>query len=142
GVPGAAPEWAPTEVYSNADGSVQFAVLSAYDGGQQFLGGYPLVVRTLGSSAQRAFIYPNDLPGDSFGRDFLVATQGFADLHVLRPDYVVPNGFFPVQGGIICVTEESLSCYEYLGLPTDGVRAFWQSPDDFWWYGVAVAKNF
>ena len=129
--------WGLIEVYSNADRSIQFVVHSTHESGQQHIGGLTLVAS--GEGTTRTFTFASDLPGDSAGRRFLVATQGFADLSVLWPDFIVPNGFFPVSGGVIWVAGHA---YEYPSVPTDGVEAFWQEPDVFSYYANAVATNF
>jgi hypothetical protein len=51
----------------------------------------------------------------------LIATQGFADLHVLTPDYIIPNGFLATDGGTI--NYAGVNQLTYGGLPTDGVTA-------------------
>jgi hypothetical protein len=92
--------WTMTELYSNADGTVQFLELSAITGGQQFLSGHTL--RSTSGGTSRTFTFSNDLPGDTpNGRRMLVGTQGFAALGIVAPDYVVPNGFFFQGGGSI-----------------------------------------
>ena len=92
--------WQMTELYSNADGSVQFLELTALSSGQQFLTGHSLSVQGGGS-----LDFDHDLGGDTSGRTFLVGTQGFAALGIVAPDYIVPNGFFPVGGGTITFGE-------------------------------------
>ncbi|HYC38446.1 MAG TPA: choice-of-anchor D domain-containing protein [Usitatibacter sp.] len=91
--------WAMNELFSNADGSVQFLEMTAITGSQQFLAGHVLEARCGGAS--RFFTFPANLPGDSGGRRMLIATQGFAALNVVTPDYTVPNGFFCQGGGTI-----------------------------------------
>jgi len=52
---------------------------------------------------------------------FLVATQGFADLNIVTPDYVVPNGFLFLPGGTI-----AFGIYDsvtYSGLGSNGAKA-------------------
>src|SRR6266550_9423478 len=134
----ATPVWGLIEVYSNTDRSIQFVVHATPDSGQQYLGGFTLVAEGEGGVTHH-FTFPRDLPGESAGHSFLIATQGFADLHVLQPDYVVPNGFFSVSGGVIRVADHG---YAYPSVPTDGVKAFWQDPDFISWYASAVAENF
>jgi hypothetical protein len=129
--------WELIEVYSNADGTIQFVVHSTQESGQQYLAGKSLVVQ--GNGVRNAYVFPNDLPGDSAGRSFLVATQGFADLQVLRPDYVVPNGFFPRSASIVMVAGHG---YGYRTLPADGSKAYWQDPDAVSWYATPIAINF
>jgi hypothetical protein len=104
--------WTMNELYSNADGSVQFLELTAVTGGQQFLAGHSLV-------ANSVFIFPSNLPGDTSGRRMLIATQGFATLGIVTPDYVVPNGFFSRGGGVIDFAESS-DTWTHPALPTDG----------------------
>jgi len=136
----ASPVWELNVVYSNADGTVQFVVHSTPESGQQYLGGLTLGAYSEGPrgafTLTHAFTFPRDLPGDSAGHSFLIATQGFADLGVLPPDYVVPNGFFPVAGGAVGVADHG---YQYPPLPTDGVKAYWA---DNGYFGAAVATNF
>jgi len=133
----ASPVWGLNQVYSNADRSVQFVVHSTPESGQQYLSG--LTLAASGEGIEHTFTFPHDLPGNSAGRSFLIATQGFADLNVLQPDYVVPNGFFPVSAGVIWVAGHG---YEHRAVPTDGVTAYWLEPDFYDWYATAVATNF
>src|ERR1700755_1133506 len=84
--------WNILQVYSNADGTVQFAELKAYAAGEQFVGGHTITVSQGGTT--HSFTLPNDLPGNTAmasemggyyggGTDFksmLIGTQGFAAL--------------------------------------------------------------
>ncbi len=110
--------WSLAELYSNADGTVQFVELAALTGGQQFVAGHTLVVESSGSTT-RFFQFPSNLPGDTAGHRMLVGTEGFAALGVVTPDYIVPNGFFPLANGTIDFAEGS-STWTYGTLPTDG----------------------
>ena len=69
--------WAMNELFSNADGTVQFLELTALTGGQQFMTEQKLIVYPAAGGV-REFTFPNDLPGDTTGRRMLIATQGFA----------------------------------------------------------------
>lgn len=108
-----------SEIYSNADGTVQYLELTALAGGQQFLAGHVLTARSGASS--RTFTFPANLPGDTAGRKFLVATQGFADLGIVTSDYILPNGFFFMPGGTVDFAGADLWTYD--ALPADGVLA-------------------
>ena len=127
-----------TELYSNADGSVQFAVYLVNANAGQSLAGLTLLSE--GYEVQE-FTFPQDLPGDPVGHRFLIATQGFADMHVVDPDYVVPNGFFSVSDGALTIlsSDPTEPSYEYTGLPTDGFNALWIYD---WGSHAAVATNF
>jgi hypothetical protein len=108
--------WVMNEVYSDADGTVQFLEMTATAGQQQFLQGHSLVSRTGGTSL--TFSFPTDLPGETTGARMLIATEGFAALGVVAPDYIVPNGFFPRGGGSIDFA--GVDIWSFGALPADG----------------------
>ena len=126
--------WRITEIYSNADGSVQFIELTALAGGQQFIAGHSITSTQPGAQG-RTFTFPSNLPGDSatmsedgggyYGggyteyKSFLIGTQGFAALNVVRPDYTVSNGFLFTSNGTINFGEAS-DIVSYASLPTTG----------------------
>ena len=136
------------QLYSNADGSVQFLVLHQTPpmNGENKLQGHTLTASQGGVT--HAYTFPNDLPGgdescDPYGYGYictsaptankrvLIATQGFAALGLVTPDYTVPNGFFPTavtaaHQGLINYAESS-AIFVYSSLPTDGANALeWQ----------------
>jgi hypothetical protein len=51
----------------------------------------------------------------------LIATQGFAQLGLVTPDYVIPNGFLPLTNGTL--NYAGVDQVSYAALPTDGVSA-------------------
>ena len=110
--------WQINEIYSNADGSVQFVELVALTGGQQFLAGHAITSQQQGG-ATNSFSFQANLPGDTSGRSFLIGTQGFAALNVVTPDYTVPNGFLFTSNGTINFAE-SADIVSYASLPTSG----------------------
>jgi len=112
--------WKIDEIYSNATGSVQFIELSVTSSGEQFLTGHTISV-TEGSNPAHTLMFPSDLPGDTANRHFLIATQGFARLGIVTPDYVVPDGFLYVPEGTIDYA--GVDVVGYHGLPTDGVHS-------------------
>jgi len=126
--------WQLNEIYSNADGTVQFIELITSAGGQQFLAGHSI------TSAQGAttlsFTFPSDLPGDSAGRTFLIGTTGFAALGLVTPDYIVPNGFlFTTNGSVNFAGVDSVS---WTALPVDGIMSI----DRFGAMAINSPKNF
>ena len=108
--------WTIDEIYSNADGTVQFLELRSLTGGQQFVGQHQLTSSSGGQT--RTFTFPSDLPGDSGNRRMLIGTQGFAALGVVAPDYVVPNGFFFQGGGTVNFAGADI--WNHGALPTNG----------------------
>ena len=140
------------QLYSNADGTVQFVVLHEVFGlnDEEFLRGHTLTSTHAGVT--KTFTFPNDLPGSSTaGRRVLIATQGFATLGLVSSavtypppppppppgpppppppmgtgaDYIIPNGFLPTDGGTINYADVSLM--SYASLPIDGTNALFSS---------------
>jgi hypothetical protein len=112
------------QFYSNADGSVQFIVLLETSGfnGQQFLSGHTLISTSAHGGGTHTLTFLKPLAGGSTAnRSFLVATQGFADLNLVAPDYIVPAGFLFTDGGT--VNYAGVDQVTYAALPTDGVTA-------------------
>ena len=127
--------WRITQVYSNADGSVQYIELMAYASGQQFVHGHTIVSSQ--GATTHSFTMPTDLPGNTavttgggyYGgggatsfKSMLIGTQGFAALGVVAPDFVVPNNFLFTSGGTLRWGEGADS-WDYPALPTDGTLA-------------------
>jgi len=120
------------EIFSTADGTIQYVVLHEVFGanGQNFLAGHTLTSTSGG--VVKTFTFATDLPGGmdsgygmmaaptAFTR-VLIASQGFADLGLVTPDYVIPNGFLPLASGTI--NYAGVDQVSYGALPTDGVTA-------------------
>ncbi|QJR16520.1 hypothetical protein [Usitatibacter palustris] len=110
--------WTINEIYSNADGTVQYIELTTADAGQQFLAGHTVSTSSTGSATQN-YTFGTNLPGDSAGKKFLIATSGFAALGILVPDYVVPNGFLFKHAATLDFS--GVDVWNYANtLPTDG----------------------
>jgi hypothetical protein len=58
-------------------------------------------------------------------RSFLMATAGFAALNIVKPDYVMPNGFIPLTNGTL--NYAGVDQVSYAALPTDGTNALSRS---------------
>src|SRR5258708_2919415 len=130
------PLWRIPALYSNADSTVQFIELKAYAASQQFVMNHTVTSSSPGATT-RTFRIPNDLPGDTAGmsggdpygygmgmttyKSMLIGTQGFAALGVVRPDFIVPNGFLFTTGGTLN-WGEGADVWNYPSLPTDGTR--------------------
>ncbi len=137
----AEPTFALDEIYSTADGTVQYAVLRETQGanGQNLLGGQVLT-STIGGSTKR-FTFPNDLPSAATaGKHVLIASQGFAALNLITPDYILPDRFIAVDGGALDYA--GVSSLSYASLPTDGVTARFTGTTPGPITGPNVATNF
>jgi len=123
------------QVYSDAAAKVQFIVLHESQGadGQNQFAGHTLT-STQGTTT-RTYVFPDNLPGESdpiYGggaptanRRVLVATQSFATLGLITPDFVVPDGFVPLSNGTI--NYALVDQVTYSGLPADGLTALARS---------------
>jgi hypothetical protein len=120
------------QIFSSADGTIQYVVLHEALGmnGEGFLGGHTLTSMSGGTT--NTFVFPADLPGGGCGYGgcnpsptanarVLIATQGFAALGLVRPDYVIPNGFLALANGT--VNYAGVDQVSYAALPTDGTSA-------------------
>jgi len=113
------------QVYSSADSTVQYVVLRESTGsnGENFWAGQRLETTSTGGAKQQ-FVFPSNLPSSSTAsRRVLVATASFAALHLVTPDYTVPDGFIPRGGGKVEYAG-GVDEVDFPALPTDGATAF------------------
>ena len=97
------------QLYSNADGSIQFVMLreTAGQNGHDQLAGKTLTATR--AERTRTFTFPANLPhAATANRSVLIATQGYLDappyateFRTVAPDYVVPDRFLPTDGGSV-----------------------------------------
>jgi hypothetical protein len=126
------------QLYSNADGSVQFVVLHESQGmdGENFLQGQALTSTHMGVT--KTYIFPTNLPGGMMCDGYygcspsptansrvLIGTAGFAALNLVAPNYVIPNGFLPTDGGTL--NYAFVDQVTFSSLPTDGANALSRS---------------
>jgi hypothetical protein len=111
------------QLYSNADGSIQFVVIREGSGSNNENQWDGITLRaTPAGGAPQTFTFPSNLPSTSTAnRKVLVATPGFAALGIVTPDFVMPANFLPINGGT--VNYAGVSQITYAALPTDGVNA-------------------
>jgi hypothetical protein len=92
--------WQLVEVFSSADGSVQFVELYTEGTGERGVTLAELHSEATGQSVQFAENLPDDQ--STFQRRLLFATPGFAALPGgVAPDLEIPTGFFSVEGDTI-----------------------------------------
>lgn len=121
-------KWEINELFSNADGSIQFIEMFSPADDQQFLNTSTDVAQlssTDGVTTNLMASFPNDLPnsltGDKF---FLIATSGFAGLAgAVTPDYIMSDGFLFTGVGTVIFADRfsAIDTVNFDALPTDGI---------------------
>jgi len=131
-------EWRIDQIYSNADGTIQYIVLVALASGQEFINNHDIAV-TQGGTTHR-YTFTKSLAGDTavttsgpYGgmtgsfKSLLLATQGFANLNVVTPDYILPDGFLFTTGGGSIVWAGGYDTFTYTTIPMDGSKALFRA---------------
>jgi len=88
------------ELYSNANGTIQFIELNVgYFNAQHPWQGWSITVTQ--DDTAHSFTFPSNLSDTQGPTHVLIATQAFADLGVVTPDFIIPSGFLFIDGGIV-----------------------------------------
>jgi hypothetical protein len=121
------------ELFSTADGAVQFIVLKESENlaGQNHLTGVALTVGR--ATFTKTYVFPNDLTdAATAGRSVLIATVGYAALRTRHPEYALPaadytveDRFLPVDGGTL--DYGGADVFTYSLLPTNGSDALFRT---------------
>lgn len=111
------------ELYSNADGTIQFIELSnGPTNGEGFWAGQNIKVTQGGTTHTYNFVANLPSTSATANTTVLIATQGFADLGIATPNFIVPSGFLFTSGGGT-VNFAGVDSVSYSSLPLDGVHA-------------------
>ena len=126
------------ELFSNADGSIQFVEMklgSSVPDNESFWSGRTLTVTQ--ANLTHSFTFASNLPTQP-GPDatVLIATQGFANLGIVTPNYIIPSGFLFSTGGTL-VFAGGFDNITYAALPSDGTT----SVDRFGATATATPRN-
>ncbi|SFM66285.1 DUF4214 domain-containing protein [Nitrosomonas communis] len=110
------------ELYSNSDGSIQFIEMSVGDFNAESFWINQSISVTQGS-ATNTFSFPANLANTSTANTtVLIATQGFANLGVATPDFIIPAGFLFTNGSAT-VNFADVDTVTYNALPLDGTNS-------------------
>lgn len=111
-------EWDINEIYTNADGTIQFVELFTTFNGQHVTDNHTIRASQGGSSND--FVFPDDSPAPTGNHHLLIATSGFASLTgAVTPDFILPDNFlFTPDGTVNFIGADSRT---YASLPTDGI---------------------
>lgn len=125
------------EVYSNANGTVQFIEFSGDANDQDEWAGH--TITSTNGVTTNTYTIPTNLPSEAtLNKTVLVATQGFADLGIVTPDYIIPNGFLFTTSGIVNFPGMVGGKITYATLPVDGIKSL--NPDSS--SGINSPQNF
>ncbi len=121
--------WDIHEFYTNVDGSIQFIELMVPigDTNEWFFNTNSVTLTVEDGTTQNVYAFDHDLDtGLSTAFAFaLLGTTGFADLGVVEPDWIIPDGFLLIDGGTASLgTSGSVFSFDtrvYAALPTDGL---------------------
>ncbi len=116
--------WRINEVFSNADGTIQFIELKECCGmnNEVFLSGKYVSSQTTGN----IFNFPGNLPCSNCtaNQHLLLATSAFAALPgAPAPDYIIPVGFFAVKGDTLDYYVYDAFTFGAGELPTDCINS-------------------
>lgn len=115
--------WKVNEIYSNADGSVQFIEMKESSGfnGQDLLPGH--TITCTGPLGTTTFSFPSNLPSNiTANKFFIIGTSNLASIPGgLTPDYVFTNAgpFLSLNNGSINFAS-GFDVVTYTNLPADG----------------------
>jgi hypothetical protein len=110
--------WNFTEIFSNADGSVQFMELFTAANDEQGVGPFTVVSNT------HTFNFVTSLSTNITANTWiLIATSNFAGKPgAVTPDYIIPASFFQTGGGSLNYAS-GIQVWNYGAVPTDGVHS-------------------
>ena len=118
----AAPAWKIQEVYSTANGNVQFVKLFAALDGQNSLNGQTLTY-TSGGNVVHSVTFDHSLVGSTANQTILIGTASLKTLYGVKPDYLIPPGFLSVGAANTINYANASDVVALTSLPTDGVKS-------------------
>ncbi len=124
------------EIYSDPSGTLQFIELTVGNvNGENLWNG--VSISTTRDGVTRSYTFTSNLPSAATANTaVLIATQGFATVAKVTPNFIVPDGFLFPQGGTLNFGGVDIASYG--PLPIDGVS----SVDRTGVVSVATPKNF
>jgi hypothetical protein len=119
--------WVINEVFSCANGSIQFIELFSSVDGQEVLANHQLRARNTGLTQTKIFTFPTNSGAPTAGKYLLLATANFGALPGgITPDYVIPSTFVFTNGGDLAILPAPpgpIFTYTVGALPLDGVHS-------------------
>lgn len=117
--------WEISQIYSNADGSVQFIEMYNASNNEQFVANQNIIASRDGGQDSRTFTFPSNLPSSQTGGRFVLIATG--PVVGVEPDYTLPPNFihieFADEARVHFPFSEVNATLSYPSIPTDGVRS-------------------
>lgn len=118
-------QWIISELFSNADGTVQFVELLGTADNEQFINGFTVDTLAPGLVATSVPIGPNLPNGATNGAYLLIGTAGYGALAAQQgapaPDRVLPDNFLEIAADRVRYAGIATTDRSYTNLPTDGI---------------------
>lgn len=121
-------QWFISEVFSNADGTVQFVELKGTADNEQFINGFSVATLAPGGSVPTSAAIGPNLPTNlTNGAYLLLGTSGYATLATTQgapaPDRTLPNNFLEITGDRVRYASIAATDRVYTSgqLPTNGI---------------------
>ena len=109
--------WDVGELFSNADGTIQFVELFVPIGDtNEWFFNTNSAKLTMDNGVTKVFNFPSDLDtgmSTAFATA-LLGTAGFAAVAGVTPDWIIPNGFIPLGGGSATLNTSGIGDFEML----------------------------
>jgi len=119
--------WRVKEIFSNADGTVQFIELATCCGSTTE---NSLATRQV-TSLSNSFVISSNVSGSTLNKHLLLATADFAALPgAPTPDYIIPAQFFSTASDTITFAIYDSLIFSTGMLPADGSTSLNKDPDD------------
>lgn len=123
-------QWQFSEVFSNAEGDVQYIVLESAVSNQGDLSGLTLVASDASGQQQNNLLFSANLTGETQGSKLLIATQSFVQTTGLSADFEITDGFLFTEGGSLDFANgTSVLSYGASQLAKNGVQSMSGSLD-------------
>ncbi len=114
--------WRFTEVFSAANGDVQFIELASSGTSETVAGGATITSLATG----KVFTFPSNLSGSTLNKRLLIATNGFGSLTgAVTPDFTLPStDFFDPSGDTLTLFQfQTIDTRSLTSVPADGVMS-------------------
>ncbi len=108
----------------NGDTTIQFVELQM-DAGQNFVSGHSLVSKNATGTVTATYTFPSNVSSGAAQAKILLATQAFANLGIVTPDFILPANFLNPTAGQVSFADGvyaagTVSYGAYTGTGTNG----------------------